>query len=377
MAFILFFIVFLIIYCFANGYIFLKFWRILPQSALIKWIYIISFFYISFSFIVGRIIERFDICTVSKFSIWVGSFWLAVMVYLFIGFILNDVFLSIIKIRFAGDPFISSYQRAAGLILPAIVILIVIAGHFNAITPDLKTLNISVEKESVLKKLNIVLVTDIHCGILIGNSRLEKMVKTINEISPDAVLLAGDIVDEDLKPVIAQNIGDTLKNIKSRFGVFAVTGNHEYIGGVNEAVTYLRNHGVNVLRDQCVLIGNLFYVAGREDRSIKRFNGQKRKSISEILQGINRKYPVVLMDHQPYNLDEASNNGVDLQVSGHTHHGQLWPFNFITRKVYELSWGYMKKYNTHYYVSSGFGTWGPPVRTGNRPEIVHIIIYLD
>lgn len=90
------------------------------------------------------------------------------------------------------------------------------------------------------------------------------------------------------------------------------------------------------------------------------------------MNGVDISHPVILMDHQAFRLEEAESNGIDLQLSGHTHHGQLWPFNFITKKVYELSWGYKKKGKTHYYVSSGVGTWGPPIRTGNRPEIVNI-----
>ena len=88
--------------------------------------------------------------------------------------------------------------------------------------------------------------------------------------------------------------------------------------------------------------------------------------------GIDKERPIILMDHQPYNLEEASSNQVDLQISGHTHNGQLWPFNYLTDAIYEISRGYKKKGNTHIYVSSGVGTWGPPVRTGNRPEIVNI-----
>ena len=87
---------------------------------------------------------------------------------------------------------------------------------------------------------------------------------------------------------------------------------------------------------------------------------------------VDKACPVILMDHQPFRLDEAARNGIDLQLSGHTHHGQMWPFNFITKKMYELSWGYLKKENTHIYVSCGVGTWGPPVRIGNRPEIVNV-----
>ena len=95
------------------------------------------------------------------------------------------------------------------------------------------------------------------------------------------------------------------------------------------------------------------------------------------MKGVDHSMPVILMDHQPFGLHEAVENGVDLQLSGHTHHGQLWPFSFITKRVYELSWGYLKIGDTHFYVSCGVGTWGPPVRTGNSPEIMNIILSFD
>jgi predicted MPP superfamily phosphohydrolase len=90
------------------------------------------------------------------------------------------------------------------------------------------------------------------------------------------------------------------------------------------------------------------------------------------MNSVDTTLPVILMDHQPLHLDDVVNHGVDLQLSGHTHHGQLWPFNYISQAVYELSWGYKKKGNTHFYVSCGVGTWGPPMRTGNRPEVVNV-----
>ncbi|MGB6648562.1 MAG: metallophosphoesterase, partial [Bacteroidota bacterium] len=177
---------------------------------------------------------------------------------------------------------------------------------------------------------------------------------------------------EDLGPVIRGNLGESLRLLKARYGVLAVTGNHEYIGGAREACAYLEDHGVRVLRDSSVRLPNGVTIVGREDRSMEQFAGRRRTPLSALMAEVDTLSPVILMDHQPFGLEEAANAGVDLQLSGHTHHGQLWPFNFITRAVYEVSWGYVKKGNTHVYVSSGVGTWGPPVRTGNRPEIVSI-----
>jgi predicted MPP superfamily phosphohydrolase len=191
-------------------------------------------------------------------------------------------------------------------------------------------------------------------------------------LDPDIVLLPGDIVDEDLNPVIKENLGESLRTIKSKFGVFAVTGNHEYIGGVEEAVSYLTENGVHFLRDESILINHTAYLLGREDRSVNRFKNKSRKTLQEIMQGVDKHYPIISMDHQPFHLAEAEENGIDLQLSGHTHNGQLWPLNYITDAIYEVDWGYKRIADTHIYVSCGVGTWGPPVRSGNRPEIVNI-----
>jgi len=199
-------------------------------------------------------------------------------------------------------------------------------------------------------------------------------VDMVHVIRPDIVLLCGDIVDEDLGPVIENNLGEMLRSIRSRYGTYAVTGNHEYIGGVDAACRYLSDHGVKLLRDEAVLIDGSFYLVGREDRSIRQFTGMTRRPLWSIMKGVDRSLPVIMMDHQPLRLSSAVENGVDLQVSGHTHHGQLWPANIVTGLIYEVSRGFKKIGGTSFYVSCGFGTWGPPARLGNRPEVVHIYV---
>jgi predicted MPP superfamily phosphohydrolase len=175
--------------------------------------------------------------------------------------------------------------------------------------------------------------------------------------------------------VIRQNLGESLRNIKSQFGVFAITGNHEYIGGAEEACSYLTEHKVTMLRDQSLKVADSFFLVGREDQSSSRFPPyNRRKDLAELMESVDKKYPVILMDHQPFELNEAAGQGIDLQISGHTHYGQLWPINYIVNGIYELAWGYRRIAGTQYYVSDGVGTWGPPVRIGNRPEIVNIEI---
>jgi predicted MPP superfamily phosphohydrolase len=152
-------------------------------------------------------------------------------------------------------------------------------------------------------------------------------------------------------------------------GVYAVTGNHEYIGGINQSLDYLKSIHINVLVDSIITLPNGVQLIGRNDRAAGQGkNG--RKPLAELFKGIDPAKPVIVMNHQPYNLSEASVLKTDLHLSGHTHHGQMWPFNYITQSMFELSWGYLKKDQTHFYVSSGFGTWGPAMRLGNRPEVV-------
>lgn len=375
--FIIFFGTFFTLYGLTNYYIFIRGWQSISQGSPLRGFYALIFMIFALSFIGGRLLENIWLSVVSDALIWMGSFWLAAMLY----FLLSIIILDLSRLVNHWVPFFPSsitlsYVKAkqvTALVVIGLDVLVLIVGHINALTPQIKTLHLTIPKNADgLKTLNIVAVSDIHLGTVIGRHRFNKIVSKINELNPDLVLLPGDIVDEDLAPIIKQNLGETLGNLKSNFGVFAITGNHEYIGGVEEACKYLANHKVSVLRDSVVKINNSFYLVGREDRSITRFTGKERMPLRELMADVDKNYPVILMDHQPFHLEEGMNNGVDLQVSGHTHHGQLWPFNFIAKAVYEVSWGYKRKGNTHIYVSCGVGTWGPPVRLGSRPEIVNI-----
>jgi hypothetical protein len=377
--FALFFSIALTIYSLVNAYIFFKGLQVLPVDGLSRAIYTIIFIVIAGSFITGRILERKALSRFSETLTWIGSFWLAWMLYLFLFTLLSDlILLSDSVLHFLPQYKLLTPVTVAGSAV-ILTFIVVISGHINARCPRLKTLNLEIQKTANgRKELNMVIASDIHLGTIIGKSRLDKIVEKINQLDSDIVLLPGDVVDEDLAPVIKENLGESLRNIRSRHGVYSVTGNHEFIGGANAATRYLTDHGIRVLRDESVLIDGRFYLIGREDRSVSGFTERRRKSLQDLLAGLNKELPIILMDHQPFHLEEAVQNGIDLQLSGHTHHGQLWPFNFITKKVFELSWGYKKKGNTHIYVSCGVGTWGPPVRTAKRPEIVQIkLIFAD
>ena len=245
--------------------------------------------------------------------------------------------------------------------------LLVTYGFINARNPVIKKLNINIPKKAGdLKELNIAMVSDIHIGMLIKHRMVGRLAKMIKSIKPDIVLFAGDILDEVIDPVVKYNLGDPLMFIDAPLGKYAITGNHEFIGGAKRSVAYIESLGIKVLMDESIVVANAFNLIGRIDRDGARFGGNKRKELPELMNGVDKSLPIIMMDHQPFHLDQSEALGIDLHLSGHTHHGQMWPINHITKAIYKLSWGYLKQGNTHYYVSCGYGSWGPPVRIGNR-----------
>ncbi|MCU4157064.1 metallophosphoesterase [Carboxylicivirga sp. A043] len=324
----------------------------------------------------GRFLERLWYSPLSNTLHWIGAFWFAGMLYFTLLIFATDIvrilnhFLHFLPNR--GTEVYSKLKLITGIGIASLGALIILGGFINAWTTKISQHNITINKAvEGRKQLKIVAASDIHLGTIIGPRKTNKLVETINSLKPDIILFAGDVVDEDVGPVIQQNLGESLKKLDAPMGVYASTGNHEYIGGAERSVKYLEEHGVNVIRDTSILINKQFYIVGREDRDKARGTGS-RKEIADILLSIDKSKPLIMLDHQPYNLEIAQQNGIDLQISGHTHHGQLWPFGYITQRIFEVSRGYLKKGNSHFIVSTGFGTWGPPVRTGNRPEILEI-----
>lgn len=383
MTMVIFISIFFLITGLISLYIFIRGLQSIPPDSSLRTAYIIVFWTIACSFAAGRLLERFAPSLLADVLVWIGSFWLGAMIYFLIALVALDL------MRLANNflPFFPAAVTAnygkvkyvTGASVLGLVGIVLLAGYVNSITPRVVALNLSVAaKASKLKHLNIVAVSDIHLGIIVGRSRFDRIVDKINRMDPDLVLLLGDIVDEELAPVIRQNLGESLRSIHSRFGVFAITGNHEYIGGAEEACSYLAEHKVTLLRDQSLKVADSFFLVGREDQSSSQFPPfHKRKELAQLMESVDRNYPVILMDHQPFKLNEAAVQGIDLQLSGHTHYGQLWPINYIVNGIYELAWGYRKIAGTQYYISDGVGTWGPPVRIGNRPEIVNIRIKFE
>lgn len=375
--FIIFFSIVLSVYSLLSYYIYSKGIQAFPFDSSGRNWFKFLFIFLTASYIIARVMERVYLSVLSDVFTWIGSFWLAAFFY----FLLISVTIDLIRMANAIVPFIPQewkairFKQLLFLGSTSIVAITLLIGFINALSPRVKTIDINIAKRvNGLDHLDIAFVSDIHMGTLVGPRRTRKIMDKINGLNPDLILLGGDIVDEDLGPVIRGDLGSSLKKLTAPLGVIGITGNHEYIGGAKQAVNYLEEHGITMVRDTFLTIQDEIYIVGREDRDRPRFAGQGRKHVSEILKGVDLNKPVIMLDHQPFDLDEKEKAGVDLTLSGHTHHGQIWPLNYITKTIYEVSWGYKLKGNMHVYVSSGVGGWGPPVRLGNRPEIVRMRI---
>ncbi len=378
--FISFFTIFLSVYFIVNLYVFIRGRQfLLPYLKVRK--YLSYFFWIlPISFILGRVLENWFLNNISAFFVWTGSLWLGLLIYLVIILLLLDfirLLFYLLKLNPFWEPLTDKKKFKIGVIVITISLVIVSAGFINTLFPKVNEINIQIDKKSGSEKENfsIIVASDIHLGTILGKSRFKYLADTINIMKPELVVFVGDVIDEDIGPVIKEDMGNSLNQINPPLGFYSVNGNHEYMGGVEAADKYLIEHGLKVLRDEFVLVDNSFYLVGREDSSISRIGGIERKTLNQILENTNSNLPIILLDHQPFNLQSLAESGkVDLQISGHTHNGQLWPFNYIVKMIYELPYGHRKIENTQFYVSSGYGTWGPPVRIGNRPEIVLIKI---
>ncbi len=372
-AILIFFSIVSIIYFFVNYYVVSRGAKALGVSFFTpyyKWIYWI----LAFSFIIGQILERGEPTLIARIVTHIGSVWLAVFLYLLLFTIAVD-FLNLLNnwLKIIDKPLSSVLTNGQMIFIAGWMFALSIAGAgwLNARYPTLKHVDIVVNKKVPGRdELTVVLGTDLHIGAMIGKKRIHEMVQKINSQSPDIVLFAGDLVDHNPRFVKAANIGPEFLSIQAPLGVFAVAGNHEFIGHAETSIEYLQQFGITYIRDTSVFVENTLTIIGRDDRERRQFDGVSRKSLDSVVHITYPELPVILMDHQPVEYAQVADYPVDLMVSGHTHKGQLWPFGYITSLIYENDFGLMQKGSTWFYTSSGYGTWGPPIRTGNRPELV-------
>ncbi|MDR0295658.1 MAG: metallophosphoesterase [Prevotellaceae bacterium] len=381
-TFLLIFIVTLLIYSGINIYILIRGWQALEAVGALRKIVIsvavlLPLLFISM-FFVRRLFDNvlIDMC-------WaIGAGWVAAMLYFLMAVLAIDL-LRLVLWAVGKSPAIhfgehyQSIKFFLFLFVNIVVVVVLYIGRFNATVPQVNSVDITIEKEaSGRESLSVVLLTDLHIGAINGHSALQRWITAVNKLSPDIVLIAGDIVDDSPKSMERRELGKLLAQINAPLGIYYAQGNHELYGDFPRTLRYLQSCGITALLDTTLLVDNSFYVVGRLDRSGGRgfVTNKKRKNLEELLDGLDHSKPFILLDHQPYELDKTVAVGVDVQLSGHTHGGQLWPFSLFVKRMYELAHGYMQKGSTHFYVSEGLGSWGPLIRIGTRSEIVQLNI---
>ena len=342
-----------------TGYVGWHLWRLTPMGWPMKLTVTGLFLLWMASFFVGFFtMERFPV-KVATVLYEVGTTWLIVFLYLLIIFILSDVasLCHLLPKSFLKD-------NLAGLLTVfGVMIIVMMLGALRYQHKYREEITINTTKP-IEKPLTIVLASDLHIGYHNRKTELARWVNLINAEKPDLVLICGDIIDRSLRPVLEDNFAEEFLRIQAP--VYTVLGNHEYFSNVAQAERFFKEAGIVLLKDSVAHFKGIDII-GRNDRTAHR-----RASVKDLAVGLEGF--TILLDHQPYHLEEAEQAGIDFQFSGHTHRGQVWPVSWITDAMYEKSWGHHQRAGTLYYISSGLGIWGPKVRIGTRSE--YLVLHL-
>lgn len=234
---------------------------------------------------------------------------------------------------------------------------------YNAYMPVVIHQTIVLDKP-LEKPLRVGLASDLHLGKLFGNQQLDELAAIFQRENVDLILLPGDIMDDNTKIFEAENMRPHLAKLQAPLGVYATLGNHDFFGEQRQIAQAIEDAGIQVLWDQSVMINHQFTLVGRNDATF-----HERPSTKSLLQSVDTTKPVILLDHQPNEIEQHAKLPIDVQVSGHTHKGQVFPANLITKMLYRLDYGYEKIGNGHFVVTSGYGFWGVPIRLGSQSEV--------
>lgn len=358
-------------YIIPNIYVFLRIWQIFINKGY-KLYYTLIYILLLSIYPVSNIFSDESAGSEATFLSTIGNYILPFYLYLFLSVLVFDIMLLLNRLlKIIPKVKLTSYRykRNCLSIILSVSVVVVIAGviNFNTIRTSEYWIEIP-RKSSKIDHLKIAFVADFHLKEGTNRHFVERFVKRISSINPDLMLFGGDIVEGDRENENMNAFEKLFKEIRTRYGVFTVFGNHEYYGGqVNHS--FFKRAGMNVLSDTIVVIDSSFSLGGRFDSHFR-----SRKTIDDLMKSVSDTLPLILIDHRPTEIDLISKTAVDVQLSGHTHNGQLFPINMIIRRIYKLGWGYIKIWNTHFFVTSGIRLWGPPVRTTVKSEIMVINI---
>jgi len=310
---------------------------------------------------------------------WIGSHWMGIFIYLLILFLVADLVIllgSIVKV--IPNPLPQSMGFYVSLLVLLLTTGLVSYGIYNANQIKHISYDLQMKETTLAADMKIVLISDLHLGAVNSEKRLPKIVQGINKLKPDLVCIAGDFFNDDYNAIRNPDEAiNLLKSITATYGVYASLGNHDGGKTFNEMVSFLEKSKIKLLNDEYIIIDERLMLLGRVDSSpIGGFGELKRKDIMGILATRDPNMPLVVIDHTPSNIEQYGSE-IDLVLAGHTHRGQIFPFNLMTKAIFTVDYGHYQKDtdSPHFIVTSGVGTWGMPMRVGTNNEIVSILLH--
>jgi len=326
-----------------------------------------------------------------------GNYFLGIFLYTLVIILLADFGRILLKYVFHASWIHSRTAfTVAGAICALLILLLSACGIFHA--KYIKTTSYDVIINKTIPErtsMKVVLLADTHFGYNAGVLHARELVRKINKQKPDLVCIAGDIFDNEYDAVRnPEKLEKTLRGIKSTYGVYACWGNHDLNEEILAGFTFkhkdgdlsdikdfrmkkfLEDSNIHILEDESVLINDQFYVIGRKDASLTEKIHETRKAPAQLTEKLDRDKPIIMIDHQPKELQELADAGVDLDLCGHTHNGQTFPGNFTIKLMWENPCGLLSKDNMTNITTSGAGVWGPAMRIGTDSEICSINIQL-
>ena len=322
----------------------------------------------------------------SRLSESISTYWLPLILNTVCAIMICSVFVTLI---FDIGRWVSKKRLKPQLTTKVVYILGICSlfyyGHEMAMEPSVVNYQVKIDKRAKVNKLRIVQLSDIHINDMTSSDRIQHMVDKVNQLNADFIVITGDTLDRRLEPFTEKGFNKQFQQFKSKYGTYIIFGNHEYLNIKEEnnheqdIINAFKHANMKVLKDDVVHLDNVgITFIGRDDFSSSRYD-IKRASLPDLMVFSNTNKPIILLDHQPHDLDEPANLGVDLMISGHTHAGQVFPINLIEKLIYKNNYGIYKNTKQHFtsIVSSGFGFWGPPIRLMTRSEIVVIDVTFD
>jgi predicted MPP superfamily phosphohydrolase len=376
-SFLVFFTIVVSIYSAGHYYVYSWLVRWTEPSRPLRRTVKVSFILLIVSFPAARILAQVDFNPFTYFLTLVSSVWMGLVLY----FVLLALGLDLVWAFIWLFSLVGGKRLRLRLIPRRVLAAWVGLGIvFLGGAAWMEAHNLGVTRlEIPLKRLpaemdgfTLVQLSDFHFGMLMEQGKLLRVVERVNELKPDLIVITGDLVDEGVSHM--EDMAGPLKRLKSQYGILAITGNHEYYAGVNRAVEIMRSAGVEVLRNEIKVLPGGLQVLGVDDPTGSRRMGEPATELEKQLSRLDREKPSILLYHQPIHFESAAASAVGLQLSGHTHGGQLYPIIYISRMIYPRTPGLHKIGDSRLYVSRGAGTWGPPMRLGSPPEIVHITL---